>query len=184
MVILLSGGIDSLVCAELARESGDLVGCVFVDYGHPAQQMEGWKAFAYCGARGVTLRVVHAFGLDLGDMATAAGARVVPHRNAVLLSLAANAARGMGGGSLVIGCNAADQADYTDCRALFLDAMQRALCVRIVAPLLSRQKPEIIEIARQAGLTREDAWSCYKAGPRPCGTCPSCREADRAWGVA
>lgn len=180
-VVLLSGGIDSLVCAEMARRSGDLAGCVFVDYGHPAQIPEGWKAFAYCGSRGVNLKVVHVFGLDLGDMATAAGSRVVPGRNAVLLSAAANVARGMGGTRLLIGCNAADQADYEDCRPHFLHTMGRALGIEVAGPLVTMHKAGIVEQARAWGLRKEDAWSCYTAGPTPCGSCPSCLEAERAW---
>lgn len=180
-VVLLSGGIDSLVCVELARESGMLAGCVFVDYGHPAQQAEGWKAFEYTGTRGVPLRVVHCFGMDLGDMGAEVGARVVPSRNAVLLSLAANAARAMGGSRLVLGCNAADQRDYPDCRAPFLDSMASALGLPVVAPLLRLSKREIIQEARRLGLSPEDAWSCYLGGQHPCGTCPSCVEAARGW---
>lgn len=53
--VLLSGGIDSLVCAELARQAGELAVCVFVDYGHPAQVAEGWRAFAYAGSRGAPI---------------------------------------------------------------------------------------------------------------------------------
>lgn len=180
-VALVSGGIDSLVCAESARLDGSLVGCVFIDYGHPAQIPEGWKAFAYCGSRGIPLKVVHVFGLDLGDMASAVGARVVPCRNALLLSAAANAARGMGGTALMIGCNSADQRDYTDCRPEFLATMGDALGLEVRAPLLEKEKREIVFLAKFFGLTREDAWACYGPGPLPCGTCPSCVQADKAW---
>lgn len=181
-LVLLSGGIDSIVCAEDSRRRGELAGCVFVDYGHPAQVQEGWKAFAYCGSRRVTLKVIHAFGLDLGDMKAEEGARVVPSRNAALLSLASNAAAGLGANALVIGCNAADQRDYSDCRAAFLESMGCALGIPIHAPLIGLSKAEIVSMAQAMGFGRDAAWSCYGAGPAPCGECPSCIEADRAWG--
>lgn len=177
-VVLLSGGIDSIVCAELERRNGHLRGVVFVDYGHPAQVKEGWKAFAYHGSRGVPLKVVHAFGLNLGDMASESGARVVPGRNIVLLSLAANA---FPGEPLVIGCNAADQADYPDCRREFLDAAGRAIGVHVFAPLLELRKDQIIRIAKNLGLSRADAWSCYLGEDSECGKCPSCIEAASGW---
>jgi len=180
-VVLLSGGIDSIVCAERAREGGRLAGCVFVDYGHPAQVPEGWKAFAYCGARSVPLKVVHAFGLDLGDMANESGARVVPHRNAVLLACAANVLGALGGDRLVIGANASDQRDYPDCRPAFLRNMAKALQVKIAAPLASMGKAEVVAEARRLGLAPSDAWSCYTAGPEPCGACPSCVGAAKGW---
>jgi 7-cyano-7-deazaguanine synthase len=180
-VVLLSGGIDSLVCAELARREDALAGCVFVDYGHPAQVPEGWKAFAYCGQRRVPLKVVHCFGLDLGDMGLAAGARVVPGRNAILLACAANAVGQLGGQSLTIGANAVDAADYPDCRREFLVSMSRALSMPVIAPLIADMKTEVIAKARELGLSRDDAWACYTAGPEPCSACPSCVLADAAW---
>lgn len=180
MVVLLSGGLDSMVVAERARVAGALVGCVFVDYGHPAQQQEGWRAFAYCGERGVPLRVVHAFGLDLGDMGAAVGARVVPCRNAVLLSVAANAARLLGGTELAIGAIANDQRDYSDCRPEFFAAMSIALGVSVTAPLVAWTKREVVVEAVRLGLRPSDAWSCYGPGPIACGACPSCLERDGA----
>ena len=182
-VVLLSGGIDSLVCAEIERREGRLAGCVFVDYAHPAQVREAWKAFSFCGQWGVPLKVVHAFGLDLGDMASEVGARVVPHRNAVLLTLAANAAASMGATGLVIGCNAADQRDYPDCRPGFLDAVEQVVGMAIHAPLLDKTKGEVVALARAIGLSEADAWSCYLGGAKPCGKCPSCAEAATAWGT-
>jgi 7-cyano-7-deazaguanine synthase len=179
--VLLSGGIDSLVCAEEARVAGTLAGCVFVDYQHPAQIPEGWKAFAYCGLRGVPLRVVHAFGLDLGDMGSAHAARVVPARNALLIAAAANAMAALDGDHLVIGANLADQHDYPDCRRGFMNAMGDALGIGVSTPLMGMSKAEVIGRARALGLTRDDAWSCYEAGPERCGACPSCRSADAAW---
>lgn len=180
-VVLLSGGIDSLVCAEIERQEERLAGLVFVDYGHPAQIPEGWKAFAYHGRTGIPLKVVHCFGLDLGDMASEEGARVVPHRNAILLSLAANAAAAMGGQRLIIGANADDREDYRDCRRAFIGSMAMALDMSIGAPLLEKGKREIVQLAKDYGLARNDAWSCYLGGPRPCGTCPSCVQAEEAW---
>lgn len=183
-VVLLSGGIDSLVCAELARQAGELAGCVFVDYGQPNQQFEAWKAFRYCLSRGVELRVLHAIGLGLGDMADGTAARVVPHRNAVLIAMACNHAASLGASEVQIGANAADQADYEDCRRDFFIAMHKATGLSIHAPLITKTKAEIVTMARNLGLSREDAWSCYEAGPKPCGECPSCVEAESAWSRA
>ena len=174
---------DSLVCAEELRVANRLAGCVFVDYGHPAQIVEGWKAFAYCGSRKVPLVAVHAFGLDLGDMGHSAGARVVPSRNACLLSLAANIAGRMGAGALVIGATATDQRDYPDCRPAFFAPMSAALGIQILAPLVHLDKRGVVARARELGLQRSETWSCYGPGPDPCGACPCCLNADAAWAV-
>lgn len=180
-IVLLSGGIDSLVCAERERAAGTLRGCVFVDYGHPAQVPEGWKAFSYCGERGVDLRVVHAFGLALGDMQAQAGARIVPGRNAVLIALAANQAHAMGGTHLVVGAIADDQQDYEDCRPAFFAGVAGAVGMPVDHPLIGMAKFDVVRMAATLGLRQSDAWSCYGAGPSPCGVCPSCELAGRAW---
>lgn len=183
-VVLLSGGLDSMVLAEELRLAGDLAGCVFVDYGHPAQIQEGWRAFAYCGSRSVRLKVVHAFGIDLGDMGTSVGARIVHARNSILVALAANATRSLGGDSLAIGAIADDQADYEDCRPSFLAAMQAATGVQVVAPLIGASKADVVARARVIGLDLDLSWSCYGPGPDPCGVCPSCvqRATATGWG--
>lgn len=172
--VLLSGGLDSLVCAETARKNGALSGCVFIDYGHPAQIPEGWKAFSYCGSRQIRLKVVHVFGLDLGDMSSGVGARVVPCRNAILLAAAANAAFSMGADTLTVGAILEDQEDYADCRPEFFLQMSKALGLRVSAPLIETSKLDVLRLAGKFGLRASDSWSCYGPGPEPCGTCPSC----------
>ena len=172
-VVLLSGGVDSMVIAEMLRVRSKLGGCVFVDYGHPAQVPEAWKAFQYCMTHCVPLKVIHAFGLNLGEMATEQGARVVPARNAILLGLAANAAAALGASSLAIGVIGDDQTAYDDCRPSFLAAMSKALGMTILSPLIDAPKASVMRMAAEFGITNE-TWSCYLGGPSPCGKCPSC----------
>lgn len=188
VVVLLSGGVDSLVCAERARRSGRLLGLVFVDYGHPAQALEGWRAFAYHGATGVPLRTIHAFGLQLGEMigGDEASARVVPGRNLILIALAVNAAAAMGGREVWIGSNGDDCRDYPDCRPAFTasaSAAAKSSCgVRVVAPLASASKMEIVCEAQEYGLSQRSVVDCYAPvlGAR-CGACACCIRSDEAW---
>ena len=183
VVVLLSGGVDSLVCAERMLAAGRLAGCVFVDYGHPARQREAWRAFAWAERRAVRLHVLHAMGLHLGEMTGGRGAspQVVPARNAVFLAMAANVAASWGANCVAIGANQSDLAEYSDCRPCFLDRMSEALdqaCgVRVVAPLGRWTKPEIMQEAKRHGIGEGDAWACYGGGPKPCGACASCEAA-------
>jgi len=184
-IVLLSGGIDSLVIAEREFREGTLAGVVFVDMAHPSQIDEGWRAFTFHGRTKIPLKAVHVFGLDLGDMTNAERAGVVPSRNLVLLSVASNAAASLGGNVVLIGANKADKTDYVDCRAQALKKTSRAFVamggVPIEAPLIHKTKREIINEARSFGLTQEDAWACYRSGPEPCGVCASCKESKKAW---
>jgi 7-cyano-7-deazaguanine synthase len=192
VIVLVSGGVDSLVCAELARERGILRGVVFVDYGHPAQTAEAWRAFAYHGRTGVPLWVVHAFGLGLADMDPAAQAasdspRVVPARNAILIAAAANRAAVAGASEVWIGAQGGDVEGYPDCRAEWIGlvsaTMDAACGVTVSAPLVGWSKAEVIAEARRLGIDRAETWACYQPiGSEPCRACASCVAADGAWG--
>jgi len=179
-----------MVCAELARRDGRLAGLVFVDYGHPAQTAEAWKTFAYHGRTGVPLHTVHAFGLRLGAMAGGTGddARIVPARNAMLLAAAVNHAAGIAD-EVWFGAHAGDDAAYPDCRqswvAAMSDAMRSAYGVGVAAPLSGMTKAEVVTLARELGIAREDTWSCYEPdGTTPCGACACCIAANKVWATA
>lgn len=186
-VVLLSGGIDSLVIAHNELRAGTLAGVVFVDMAHPSQIAEGWKAFNFHGKTKIPLKALHAFGLDLGDMTNAERAGVVPSRNLVLLSMASNAGASLGANVILIGATKTDAADYVDCRAEALEKTSAAFVAMgglpIEAPLINKTKSQVIADARKLGLTKNDAWSCYRQGPTPCGVCASCIESDNAWNL-
>jgi 7-cyano-7-deazaguanine synthase len=182
-VVLLSGGIDSLVCASLYRGRDQLAGCVFVDYGQPAAQWEEFKSGAYCGRYGVPLRVVKVRGANLGGLETEVGARVMPGRNLMLLSIGANLLDYFGADTIAIGCNHADQRDYPDCRRDWLRSVEPVLGCAVDAPLVHMGKRQIVALARSQRLDQSDAWSCYLGGDGPCGECPSCVEATHGWGA-
>jgi len=185
-IVLLSGGLDSVTLAERERRAGTLAGLVFVDYAHPAQVAEGWRAFAYHGRHGVPLKVVHAFGLDLGGLETAAGDSVMPSRNLVLLASASNVGAAMGGSALLIGATRDDARAYPDCRRESLDALSAAFVLMgglpIEAPFAGISKSEVVDLAMGFGITSADVWSCYRGGFDRCGACASCLEAAVAWG--
>ncbi len=132
------------------------------------------------------LKVVHAFGLDLGDMAGAVGASVMPSRNLVLLAAASNVGASMGGSVLMIGATLDDAADYVDCRRSSIEALSKAFELMgglpIEAPFVDMTKSQVVGLAQGLGIKREDVWSCYTGQRDPCGVCASCIEAARAWG--
>lgn len=90
IVLLLSGGVDSVACLYKAVLEGHIVHAMFVDYGQVQAPQELGCARAACATisasfgRDVSLRIVDVEGLaGVGD-------GYVPARNLVLLSLAAN----------------------------------------------------------------------------------------------
>lgn len=178
-LILLSGGVDSLVLAETLRRKRQPLAAVFFDYGQPARVQESVSSSSWCETHNVTL---HRRDLDLSGMGAmnaetgATGARVVPARNLVLLAHAANLALTHGHEEIAYGANRADLAGYADCRQDFViaaDTVCSMLGVRVRAPLLFTVKAEIVRRAQEWGLSW---WSCYTptAAGLPCETCNAC----------
>jgi 7-cyano-7-deazaguanine synthase len=199
-VVLLSGGLDSMVCAGLAREAGFAVVALTVDYGQRHRvELDAARAIA---ARLVERHVV--LPLDLrafGGSALTADIAVpkdgvepgipvtyVPARNTILLSLALGLAEASGARDLFIGVNAVDYSGYPDCRPEFIAEFERLanLATRagvegepfaIHAPLLDMSKADIAREAGRLGLDAALSHSCYDPLPdgRHCGRCDACR---------
>ena len=58
--------------------------------------------------------------------------------------------------------------------------------VRVLAPLIDRDKAHIVAAGHRAGVPFELTWSCYQGGERHCGRCGTCldrREAFRKNGL-
>jgi 7-cyano-7-deazaguanine synthase len=199
-VVLLSGGLDSMVCAGLAREAGFAVVALTVDYGQRHRvELDAARAIA---ARLVERHVV--LPLDLrafGGSALTADIAVpkdgvepgipvtyVPARNTIFLSLALGLAEASGARDLFIGVNAVDYSGYPDCRPEFIAEFERLanLATRagvegepfaLHAPLLDISKADIAREAGRLGLDAALSHSCYDPLPdgRHCGRCDACR---------
>lgn len=200
-VVLLSGGLDSMVCAALAQEQGFRVAALTIDY-NQRHRVELDAARKVAARLGVERHVVLPLDLrQFGGSALTAAIDVpkdgltddipvtyVPARNLVFLSLALAWAEAAGSGDLFIGVNALDYSGYPDCRPEFIDGFQNLArvatrygseggTVTVHAPLQYLKKSEIAREAARLGLDPGDSWSCYDPLPdgRACGACDSCR---------
>jgi 7-cyano-7-deazaguanine synthase len=198
---LLSGGLDSMVAAALAREEGFAVLALTVDYGQ-RHRIELEAAARVAAAVGVARHIVlpldlRAFGgsaltADIAVPKDGVGGDVpvtyVPARNTILLSLALGWAEASGARDLFIGVNALDYSGYPDCRPEFIAAFERLAglatraadggpAFRIRAPLQHMTKADIAREAARLGLDAGLSWSCYDPAPGGlhCGHCDACR---------
>lgn len=181
-LVLLSGGIDSTALLL----DHDFDAALFVDYGQPARHEEIAAASRMADRFGIDLAVMRT-SFFLGPMGAepgAAGARVVPGRNAMLIALGTNFVSTDGPhGEVFIGCHADDAAAYPDCKWRWLSdmdvAMSSAYGVRVFAPLITDTKRAIRSRLAAAQIEFSNLWSCYspQAPNVPCGTCNSCRAA-------
>jgi 7-cyano-7-deazaguanine synthase len=199
-VVLLSGGLDSMVCAGLAREAGFSVVALTVDYNqrHRVELSAASAIAARLAERHVMLPLdLRAFGGSAltGEIAVPKGGvgagipvTYVPARNTIFLSLALGLAEASGARDIFIGVNALDYSGYPDCRPEFIAEFQRLANVAtkagvegdrftIHAPLLHMAKAEIAREAERLGLDAALTHSCYDPLPdgTHCGRCDACR---------
>ena len=198
-VVLLSGGLDSMVCAALAREAGFAVLALTVDYGQRHRvEIDAAKAIAAeLAERHIVLPLdLREFGGSAltGDIAVPkAGVgegipvTYVPARNTIFLSLALAWAEAEGARDLFIGVNALDYSGYPDCRPEFVAAFE-SLANRatkagvegdrftVHAPLLDLTKADIAREAQRLGLDAALSHSCYDPAldGSHCGRCDAC----------
>jgi 7-cyano-7-deazaguanine synthase len=200
-VALLSGGLDSMVAAGLAREAGFSILALTVDYGqrHRVELEAASRIAAGLGAeRHVVLPLdLRAFGgsaltadiaVPKAGLGTDIPVTYVPARNTIFLALALGWAEAAGASDIYIGVNALDYSGYPDCRPDFIAAFERLAALatkagdeggrfRIATPLLRMSKADIVREAGRLGLDAGLSWSCYDPAPdgRHCGLCDSCR---------
>ncbi|ALR20055.1 7-cyano-7-deazaguanine synthase QueC [Sphingobium baderi] len=200
-VVLLSGGLDSMVAGGLAREAGYHVLALTIDY-NQRHRVELRAAARIAKALNAMSHIVlpldlTAFGgsaltADIAVPKGGVGADIpvtyVPARNAIFLSLTLGLAEAAGANDVFIGVNALDYSGYPDCRPEFIDAFQKMATlatkagvegkpVRINTPLQHMSKADIVREAHRLGLDAGMSWSCYDPAPngQHCGLCDSCR---------
>ena len=200
-VVLLSGGLDSMVCAGLAREAGYELFALTIDYNQRhRRELDAAREIAErLGAKRhvilpLDLRQFGGSALtdDIAVPKDGVGAEspvtYVPARNLVFLSLTLAWAEALAARDVVIGVNALDYSGYPDCRpefiAGFTDLARLATkagaegdAFRIHAPLQFMGKADIAAQCARLGLDPGLSWSCYDPQPdgSACGLCDSCR---------
>jgi 7-cyano-7-deazaguanine synthase len=196
-IVLLSGGMDSCVCAALATRDGDTA-AVHVSYGQRTEERERKSFVGICDRLGIKERLLvrnealraiggsaltdesiavpqsHAIGHDIP-------VTYVPFRNAHFLSVAVSWAEVLGAEKIYIGAVEQDSSGYPDCRPAYYEAFNRVIQagtkegkIEIVTPLIALRKHEIVRLGLELGAPFDLTWSCYSREDRACGVCDSC----------
>lgn len=207
-VVLLSGGLDSTVCLYAAKNSGYETYSLSFDYGqrHKKEIERARKIAAKAASAWRVVRIELPWkGSALLDtnikvplkrkLSKSIPATYVPSRNIIFLSMAASYAEVIAAEAIFIGANQIDFSGYPDCRKGFLRAFEKVLMegtkqgaegkrIRIHAPLLNKDKAQIVKLARRLKVPLELTWSCYQGKTRACGVCDSCRLRARGFAQA
>jgi 7-cyano-7-deazaguanine synthase len=197
-VVLLSGGMDSCVCAALAVRETEAA-ALHISYGQRTEERERLSFEGICDRLGIKRRlavrneIFRAIGGSaLTDSAIAvpeagdqigAGVPVtyVPFRNAHFLADAVSWAEVLGAEKIYIGAVEQDSSGYPDCRPAYYRAFNAVVKegtregkIEIVTPLITLRKAEIIKLGLELGAPFDLTWSCYSREDKACGVCESC----------
>jgi len=197
-VVLLSGGMDSCVCATLAAREYDAA-AVHVSYGQRTEDRERQAFLGICDRLAIHDRLVvrndalRAIGgsaltdpqIAVPDAGPTIGHEIpvtyVPFRNAHFLAVAVSWAEVLGADRVYIGAVEQDSSGYPDCRPEYYRAYNEVVRtgtkegrIEIVTPLIGMHKAEIVRLGLELGAPFDLTWSCYSQQDRACGTCDSC----------
>lgn len=197
-IVLLSGGLDSTVTLSIAKDRGDEVALLHVNYGQrtESKELECFNNIAeyFCVAKKLVVDISHLKTIG-GSALTDNSIEVptgnidssnipvtyVPFRNAHLLAIAVSWAEIIGAGNIYIGAVEEDSSGYPDCRREFFDSYEKTISlgtkeggIKITTPLIDMKKSEIVTKGVQLKTPLNLTWSCYKDEVNACGECDSC----------
>ena len=195
--MLLSGGMDSSVCAALAVRDYDTA-ALHISYGQRTEDRERRSFQAICDRlnihkrlmiRNEALRQIGGSALTDESIAVPDAAKLghgipvtyVPFRNAHFLAAAVSWAEVLGATRVYIGAVEPDSSGYPDCRPAYYKAFNEVVKagtkdgnIEIVTPLIAMRKAEIVGLGLELGAPFDLTWSCYSRVDQACGVCDSC----------
>jgi 7-cyano-7-deazaguanine synthase len=198
-VVLLSGGMDSCVCAALAARDTDAA-AMHISYGQRTEQRERWAFERICDRMGIhrrlalrndALSTIGGSALTDSNIAVpdakaeigqgSVPATYVPFRNAHFLSAAVSWAEVLDATRIYIGAVEQDSSGYPDCRPAYYMAFNEVIRagtrdgkISITTPLIGMRKADIVGLGLELSAPFDLTWSCYTREDKACGICESC----------
>ncbi len=199
-VVLLSGGMDSLVCAALAATKHKHLAFLHLNYGQKTsvKELECFESIAnhyqiaassrkiiqmdflkQIGGSSLTDESINVKDYDGDDSIIPSS--YVPFRNSIILSLAVSWAESLGAKELYIGSNFEDSPGYPDCRPEYYTAFNELVRlgtrdgdIHVQTPVIHMKKSDIVKLGQSLKAPFEKSWSCYSRVDKACGVCDSC----------
>lgn len=207
VLVVCSGGLDSVSLAHMVAVEQELVGLISFDYG---QRHKCELEYAeQCAKRlNVPFDLIDMSGIGkhlsgsalTDDIDVPDGhyeedsmkATVVPNRNAIMLSIAFGIAAAKGADAVATAVHGGDHFIYPDCRPDFVEAFEtmqkKALDgyadIALYTPFVHEPKSAIVAAGARHHTPFALTWSCYKGGEAHCGRCGTCVERREAFAIA
>jgi 7-cyano-7-deazaguanine synthase len=196
-IVLLSGGMDSCVCAAFAARDYDAA-ALHISYGQRTEERERQSFLAICRRLNIhdqlaihneVFRAIGGSALTDESIPVPTSENLgqdipltyVPFRNAHFLSAAVSWAEVLGAEKIFIGAVEQDSSGYPDCRPAYYAAFNQVVKagtkeskIEILTPLIHLRKAEIVRLGLELGAPFDLTWSCYSREDRACGVCDSC----------
>ncbi len=202
-IVLVSGGMDSLVALAIANQTHRLA-LIHFNYGQKAEgrELEAFHRISEFYRAEQRLSVDLSYWKKIGGtslidqnseipsgLSDGIPTTYVPFRNAQLVSVAVSWGEVIGAEAIFIGAVEEDSAGYPDCRREFYTAFNRLIdlgtrpstSMEVKTPLIGMKKNEIVKLGVRLKVPFELSWSCYRGGPKSCGQCDSCLRRLRAF---
>lgn len=197
-IILLSGGLDSLVSLGLQKEKLNISLALTFDYGQKSAKEEIEASEKICDYYKICHKVINLEWLkDITETSLVSEAKIptgqelnapeesaksvwIPNRNGLFLNIAGSFADSNDYDYILIGANKEEGQTFPDNTQEFIDAVNNEFLYstrkhpKVVAPLINYVKNDIVMLALQHGVPLELTMSCYQGGGRHCGICESC----------
>lgn len=197
-VILLSGGLDSLVSLGLKKDELNISLALTFDYGQKTAKKEIEASKAICQYYKIEHKVIKLdwlksitntslvseedvpTGAALANPENSAKSVWVPNRNGLFLNVAAAFADSLEYDYILIGANKEEAATFSDNTQNFIDAINEEFRYStqkhpvVVAPLINYIKNDIVMLALEHKIPLELTQSCYQSNGKHCGICESC----------
>ncbi len=197
-IILLSGGLDSLVSLGLKKEELNVSLALTFDYGQKSAEQEIEASEKICEYYKLEQKIIKLdwlknitqtslvsdkdipTGNELDNPENSAKSVWVPNRNGLFLNIAGSFADSYGYDFILIGANKEEGQTFPDNTQEFINAINKEFefstqkSPKVVAPLINSDKNDIVMLALQHGVPLELTRSCYQGGAKHCGICESC----------
>jgi 7-cyano-7-deazaguanine synthase len=194
-VVLASGGLDSTTLLFLYLKENFRALPLIVDYGQVAFSRELATLSKICsslGIRGPYQLEVPKVGLICENQLTSMQSKtpMFPHRNLLLLTLAAIFSEANNCQAIAFGVVADSLVAFPDCSSGFVHSTRIALSqsigkeFTISTPFLNSTKSEVIRDGLSLSVPYEYTYSCYSGNVRHCGKCLGCKNRKRAFKLA
>lgn len=195
-IILLSGGLDSLVSLGIGIEKYGISLALTFDYGQKAVEQEISTSKNICDYYKIEHKVIKLDWLKevthtalvsnedlpegIDNPEQSAKSVWVPNRNGLFLNIAGSFADGNDYDYIIIGANKEEGQTFPDNTQEFIDKINAEFEYstqkhpKVVAPLINSDKNDIVKLALEHKIPLEFVRSCYASGKKHCGKCESC----------